>query len=76
MRLIAEQKKRLELIESTLALLTPLERRLLIENYVNRSPAPTVRLMLETHYSDRQIKRILSDALSKYAYMRGLDARI
>ena len=76
MRLIGEQEKRLELIESTLALLSPLERRLINEMYVNGNPMPIADLMLETNYSDRQIYRICYAALTKYAYARGMDAKL
>lgn len=76
MRLIGEQEKRLELIESTLALLSPLERRLVKEMYINGDSISIADLMLETNYSDRQIYRICYAALTKYAYMRGLDAKL
>ena len=76
MRLIGEQEKRLELIESTLALLSPLERRLLDAYYAEAAPVPMATLMAETNYSDVQINRIKYAALSKYAYMRGMDAKL
>lgn len=73
-RLIAEQEKKLELIESILALLSPLERRIL-EALCGEHPAGIASIMAETNYSDTQINRIKYAALSKYAYMRGLDAK-
>jgi hypothetical protein len=33
-------------------------------------------MMAETNYSDRQINRMRFAALTKYAYMRGLDAKL
>ena len=76
MRLIGEQEKRLELIESTLALLSPLERRLLDASYMGTCTVPMAELTAETNYSDVQINRIKYAALSKYAYMRGMDAKL
>lgn len=76
MRLIRDEEQKIKLIESSLDLLSPLERRLLVATCVDDRPASMAQLMLETNYSDRQINRIKFSALRKYAYMRGLDAKI
>ena len=75
MRLIAEQEKKLALIESSLALLSPMERRI-VETFCGEHPAGMAAMMAETNYSDRQINRMWFAALTKYAYMRGLDAKL
>lgn len=75
MRLIAEQEKKLALIESSLALLSPMERRI-VEAFCKEHPAGMATMMAETNYSDRQINRMWFAALTKYAYMRGLDAKL
>jgi hypothetical protein len=74
-RLIAEQEKKLSLIESTLALLSPTERRI-VEAFCKEHSTGMASMMAETNYSDRQINRMRFAALTKYAYMRGLDAKL
>lgn len=75
MRLISEQEKKLALIESSLALLSPMERRI-VEVFCKEHPTGMATMMAETNYSDRQINRMWFAALTKYAYMRGLDAKL
>ena len=75
MRMISEQEKKLALIESSLALLSPMERRI-VEAFCKEHPAGMATMMAETNYSDRQINRMWFAALTKYAYMRGLDAKL
>lgn len=75
MRLIAEQERRLELIESSLALLSPTERKI-VDAFCRENPRGMAGMMAETNYSDRQISRMWYAALTKYAYMRGLDAKL
>ncbi len=75
MHLIEDQEKKLGLIESTLALLSPLERRV-IDAFCGEHHTGMAEMMAETNYSDVQINRIKYAALSKYAYMRGLDAKL
>lgn len=73
-RLIDEQERQLQVIESALSLLSPLERQILDAFYIGK-PKTMAQLMVETNYSDVQINRIKYSALGSYAYMRGLDAK-
>lgn len=75
MRAIADQQKKLKLIESALAKLSPIERRLLEACYMGEF-VPVAALMAETNYAEAQLSRIKFAALSKYAYMRGLDTKL
>lgn len=73
MELIAEQEKKLALIESVLDLMEPLERRILEVCYISKNGS-LAKIMEETNYSDRQIDRIKYSALGRYAHARALDA--
>lgn len=73
-RAVEQQRERVSLIEETLALLSPNERKILDAFYIKGKGM--AKIMEECNYSDVQINRFRYAALSKYAYMRGLDVGI